>query len=95
MLFIINKRKTRGVWGLKYYVSGITLCALFGYRFDGLEFLSKMRGKTVMFVGDSLGRNQWESLVCMISAGVSRSATQMIRGDPLSTFKFLVSCKAL
>lgn len=58
-------------------------------RFDGLEFLSKMRGKTVMFVGDSLGRNQWESLVCMISAGVSRSATQMIRGDPLSTFKFL------
>ncbi|XP_058182295.1 protein PMR5-like [Rhododendron vialii] len=58
-------------------------------RFDGLEFLSKMRGKTVMFVGDSLGRNQWESLICMISAGVSRSATQVRRGDPLSTFTFL------
>lgn len=44
-----------------------------------------------MFVGDSLGRNQWESLICMISADVPRSPTQFIRGDPLSTFKFLVS----
>ncbi|XP_059626454.1 protein PMR5 [Cornus florida] len=58
-------------------------------RFNGLDFLTRMRGKTVMFVGDSLGRNQWESLICMISAGVSRTATQMIRGDPLSTFKYL------
>ncbi|KAK3003814.1 hypothetical protein RJ639_018958, partial [Escallonia herrerae] len=59
-------------------------------RFNGLEFLLKMRGKTVMFVGDSLGRNQWQSLVCLISAAVPRSQTQMIRGDPLSTVKFMV-----
>ncbi|KAL6958297.1 Protein pmr5 [Sarracenia purpurea var. burkii] len=58
-------------------------------RFNGFDFLLKMRGKTVMFVGDSLGRNQWESLICMISAGVASSPTQMIRGEPLSTFKFL------
>ncbi|KAF8397267.1 hypothetical protein HHK36_016177 [Tetracentron sinense] len=58
-------------------------------RFNGLDFLVKMRGKSVMFVGDSLGRNQWESLICMISAAVPRSPTQIIRGDPLSTFKFL------
>lgn len=51
----------------------------------------KMRGKTVMFVGDSLGRNQWESLICMISSAVPRSPTQMIRGDPLYSFKFIVS----
>lgn len=50
-----------------------------------------MKGKNVMFVGDSLGRNQWESLICMISAAVPQSPTQMNRGDPLSTFKFLVS----
>ncbi|KAL8057406.1 hypothetical protein ABFX02_04G181400 [Erythranthe guttata] len=49
-----------------------------------------MRGKSVMFVGDSLGRNQWESLICMISAGLpAASPTQIIRGDPLSVFKFL------
>ncbi|KAL5580715.1 hypothetical protein UlMin_013157 [Ulmus minor] len=58
-------------------------------RFNGLEFLIQMRGKTVMFVGDSLGRNQWESLICMVSASAPGSQTQMSRGDPLSTFKFL------
>lgn len=57
-------------------------------RFNGLEFLIKMKGKTVMFVGDSLGRNQWQSLICMILAGVPRSPTQYQKGDPLSTFKF-------
>ncbi|XP_058110267.1 protein PMR5 [Magnolia sinica] len=58
-------------------------------RFDGVAFLLRMRGKKVMFVGDSLGRNQWESLICMIYASVSQSQTQLIRGEPLSTFNFL------
>lgn len=59
-------------------------------RFSGLDFLMKMRGKSVMFVGDSLGRNQWESLICMISTSVPRTQTQMQGGDPFSSFKFLV-----
>ncbi|KAF9665812.1 hypothetical protein SADUNF_Sadunf16G0162600 [Salix dunnii] len=58
-------------------------------RFNGLEFLLKMRGKSIMFVGDSLGRNQWESLICMISSSVPRTSTQMSRGDPFSIFKFV------
>lgn len=52
----------------------------------------RMRGKSVMFVGDSLGRNQWESLICMTAAALPPSSpTQISRGDPLSVFKFLVS----
>ncbi|KAK3409805.1 hypothetical protein EUGRSUZ_J01893 [Eucalyptus grandis] len=58
-------------------------------RFNGLDFLVRMRGKTVMFVGDSLGRNQWQSLVCMISAAAPKTPVQRISSDPLSTFKFL------
>lgn len=58
-------------------------------RFNGLDFLVKMRGKRVMYVGDSLGRNQWQSLICMISAAVPHAQTQIINGDPISTFKFL------
>ncbi|XP_043712490.1 protein PMR5-like [Telopea speciosissima] len=58
-------------------------------RFNGLDFLVKMKGKTVMFVGDSLGRSQWESLICMISIWIPRSPTQLLREDPLYTFKFL------
>lgn len=49
-----------------------------------------MKGKSVMFVGDSLGKNQWESLVCLIHADAPQTSTQMARGDPLSTLKFLV-----
>ncbi|CAN1201092.1 Protein PMR5 [Linum perenne] len=60
-------------------------------RFDGLQFLQRMSGKTVMFVGDSIGRNQFESLVCMIMATVPKTANQMNGGDPLSTVKFLVT----
>ncbi|KAM1055684.1 hypothetical protein ACFX13_029885 [Malus domestica] len=58
-------------------------------RFDGAEFLLKMKGKTVMFVGDSLGKNQWESLVCLIYSANPQTQTQMVKGVPLSTFSFL------
>ncbi|CAL9180370.1 unnamed protein product [Musa hybrid cultivar] len=60
-------------------------------RFDGVGFLATMRGKTVMFVGDSLGRNQWQSLICMLAAAAPQSKTQFVRGEPLSTYKFLDS----
>ncbi|KAL8140057.1 LOW QUALITY PROTEIN: hypothetical protein V2J09_006078 [Rumex salicifolius] len=60
-------------------------------RFDGLEFLERMRGKTVMFVGDSLGKNQWQSLICMVSSSLPKSSpTRILRGDPFSNFKVLV-----
>ncbi|GLT45460.1 hypothetical protein SLA2020_192890 [Shorea laevis] len=58
-------------------------------RFNGLEFLMNMRGKTVMFVGDSMGRNQWESLICLISAAAPQTQMQISSGDPLSISKFL------
>ncbi|KAL2975763.1 hypothetical protein AAZX31_14G180300 [Glycine max] len=58
-------------------------------RFNGVEFLLNMKGKTVMFVGDSLGRNQWQSLICMLSAAAPQAQTHMVRGDPLSVFRFL------
>ncbi|KAL8121524.1 hypothetical protein AgCh_018306 [Apium graveolens] len=35
-------------------------------RFDGREMLEMLRGKRVVFVGDSLNRNMWESLVCAL-----------------------------
>jgi hypothetical protein len=70
----------------------LDLCLIFiWFRFNGLEFLLNMRGKSMMFVGDSLGRNQWESLICLISSSVPRTSTQMSRGDPFSIFKFSVS----
>ncbi|KAL3676035.1 hypothetical protein R1sor_025983 [Riccia sorocarpa] len=36
-------------------------------RFDAKAFLDMFRGKTIAFVGDSLSRNQMQSLLCMLS----------------------------
>lgn len=35
-------------------------------RFDGKKFLNLMRGKTLAFVGDSVARNQMESMLCLL-----------------------------
>uniref|UniRef100_A0ACD5ZCJ6 Uncharacterized protein n=1 Tax=Avena sativa TaxID=4498 RepID=A0ACD5ZCJ6_AVESA len=35
-------------------------------RFDAQKFLELMRGKTLAFVGDSVARNQMESLLCIL-----------------------------
>ncbi|KAI3876471.1 hypothetical protein MKX03_030288, partial [Papaver bracteatum] len=35
-------------------------------RLNRSDFLERMRGKKMVFVGDSLNRNMWESLVCML-----------------------------
>ncbi|CAK7352412.1 unnamed protein product [Dovyalis caffra] len=37
--------------------------------FEGSKFLERMRNKTLAFVGDSLGRQQFQSLMCMITGG--------------------------
>ncbi|CAK8563758.1 unnamed protein product [Lathyrus sativus] len=39
-------------------------------RFDGLKMLHILRGKRVVFVGDSLNRNMWQSLVCALRASL-------------------------
>ncbi|KAJ7981564.1 Protein trichome birefringence [Quillaja saponaria] len=34
--------------------------------FNGRDMLERLRGKRVIIVGDSLNRNQWESLACLL-----------------------------
>ncbi|KAF8113412.1 hypothetical protein N665_0050s0064 [Sinapis alba] len=40
--------------------------------FEGSKFLTRMRNKTLAFVGDSLGRQQFQSMMCMITGGKER-----------------------
>ncbi|TQD72603.1 hypothetical protein C1H46_041861 [Malus baccata] len=41
-------------------------------EFEGSKFLKRMQHKTLAFVGDSLGRQQFQSLMCMIRGGKER-----------------------
>lgn len=61
-------------------------------RFDARSMLEKLRNRRVVFVGDSIGRNQWESLLCMLSAAVpDKSSIYEVNGSPITKHKgFLI-----
>ncbi|KAF5208323.1 Trichome birefringence-like family, partial [Thalictrum thalictroides] len=56
--------------------------------FDGEDFLKRYKGKTIMFVGDSLGLNQWQSLTCMLHVAVPETQPTSYRVGGISTFTF-------
>ncbi|KAL6850353.1 hypothetical protein ACP4OV_020980 [Aristida adscensionis] len=54
-------------------------------RFDGVALLRMWGGKKVVFVGDSLVLNQYESLLCMLHAAVPGGARTTVSTGPLKT----------
>jgi hypothetical protein len=57
-------------------------------RFNGQDFLTRYKGKKIMFVGDSISLNQWESLSCMLRASVPNARTTHTRTSTISTVTF-------
>ncbi|WCJ19087.1 TRICHOME BIREFRINGENCE-LIKE 36 [Euphorbia peplus] len=58
-------------------------------RFDALKFLGKMRRKRIMLVGDSMMRNQWESLVCLVQGVIPTSHKIITYNGPSMAFHAL------
>ncbi|KAL2608337.1 hypothetical protein R1flu_026910 [Riccia fluitans] len=53
-------------------------------RFDGRALLEKLWGKSIAFVGDSLARNQMQSLLCMLSQVETPENTYRDEGGSMS-----------
>uniref|UniRef100_A0A1J3CXZ1 Protein trichome birefringence-like 14 n=1 Tax=Noccaea caerulescens TaxID=107243 RepID=A0A1J3CXZ1_NOCCA len=47
-------------------------------QFDRFTFLSRMQNKTIAFIGDSLGRQQFQSLMCMATGGKESPEVQNV-----------------
>ncbi|XP_027176630.1 protein trichome birefringence-like 34 [Coffea eugenioides] len=57
-------------------------------RFNATALLERLRNKRLVFVGDSLNRGQWVSMVCLVETSMpSSSPKSMISNGSLTTFK--------
>ena len=59
-------------------------------RFDAAKLLGKLRDKRLAFVGDSLNRNQWVSMVCLIDTATPTLHKSMGGNGSLVSFKIHV-----
>lgn len=63
-------------------------------RFSAKAMLGRLRGHRVVFVGDSIGRNQWESMLCMLAGGVqNKSRIYEANGEPITKHTGFLSFK--
>ncbi|KAH0665462.1 hypothetical protein KY290_030002 [Solanum tuberosum] len=55
-------------------------------KFKPRLLLEKLRNKRLMFIGDSLNRNQWESMVCLVQSVVPSARKSLSKTGSLSIF---------
>ncbi|XP_057458355.1 protein trichome birefringence-like 31 [Lotus japonicus] len=56
-------------------------------RFDPLKLLHVLRNKRMMFIGDSLQRGQFESMVCLVQSVIPEGKKSLKRIPPMKIFK--------
>ncbi|KAM2568187.1 hypothetical protein TB2_008460 [Malus domestica] len=63
-------------------------------RFNASDFLERSRNGRIVFAGDSIGRNQWESMLCMLAEGASnKSRIYEVNGNPITKHKGFLSMR--
>ncbi|KAG1338067.1 putative protein trichome birefringence-like 33 [Cocos nucifera] len=78
-----NLQKPKAKWYEQIYIklSDLWEC------FNATLMLEMLRGKRMMFVGDSLNRGQYVSMVCLLHRIIPESAKSMETFDSLTVFK--------
>ncbi|KAI3993550.1 hypothetical protein MKX01_002563 [Papaver californicum] len=56
-------------------------------QFNARALLERLRGKRMVYVGDSLNRNQWVSMVCMVESVIPSALKSIHTNGSLITFK--------
>ncbi|KAI3949576.1 hypothetical protein MKW92_000941 [Papaver armeniacum] len=57
-------------------------------KFDGQDLVKRVKGKKVMFVGDSVSQNQWQSFSCLIHAAIPNAKYAINYGEKYSSVNF-------
>ncbi|PPS12709.1 hypothetical protein GOBAR_AA07936 [Gossypium barbadense] len=66
-------------WSVEYrqefqYFKAYMLMARIRSKFNATDFLERLRGKRLMLVGDSMNRNQFESILCLLREGLTNKS---------------------
>ncbi|XP_024967347.1 protein trichome birefringence-like 35 [Cynara cardunculus var. scolymus] len=56
-------------------------------RWNATEIWDKLRGKRLMFVGDSLNRGQWISMLCLLQSVIPAEKKSITPNAPLTIFR--------
>ncbi|KAG9446124.1 hypothetical protein H6P81_012252 [Aristolochia fimbriata] len=56
-------------------------------RLDALNLLEILRNRRMMFVGDSIQRSQWESMVCLLQSVIPEGNKSIYRDPPRKIFR--------
>ncbi|KAF5201489.1 Trichome birefringence-like family [Thalictrum thalictroides] len=56
-------------------------------RFNAEDFVKRFQGKKIMFIGDSLSLNFWQSLVCLLHTALPQAKIVREANETISTFK--------
>jgi hypothetical protein len=75
-------------------ITGFVFLAIEWFRFNASDLLERSRNGRIVFVGDSIGRNQWESLMCMLSQAIpNKSEIYEVNGNPITKHKGFLSMR--